>query len=562
MRGFSSLPVRVMCRSRKTLKPVAQQLSLLGFFIDSLQHGEADFDTFARRLHGVEQPVTEEATEDEVSAPPSVEAQVEQDMEATQILFEAFREPPDDGQIREELKDNLQSLQTDAVLLENLELGDTAKAAIETPAPSAATIELAHSSHEEIDAELLEIFLEEANEVLATIGDQSAQLAVDPRNTEALTTLRRSAHTLKGSGRMVGLTDMGDAAWALEQTLNMWLRQDMVVTPELLALIAEAHNLFSRWVAALEQRAADIPDPSTMVALAEALRGEEPRSLAPVPAGVVHSVELPIAEAGESPSAVLDLPVSPEWAGEPEAVPAGEAGAELIAELPFAPIAEQTMEPVLEIAEPIAEQASEMAEMFADFSVPEDHSCRGDFRDHRKPPVEPVAQVAPTLYDIFREEARGHLETLVAGYGELEVNPSAPTSFEITRAAHTLGGIAATVGLMPLNHLAIALEHALLRRDSSGRPESIGGLETVRQAIITLEQMFAGLARQEAPSEQLQLISALEDVFLVEPQAEISVVESPAAAGRGVCQPDRAGNRAGCRGCRTDCGHAGLEAAG
>ena len=79
---------------------------------------------------------------------------------------------------------------------------------------------------------MLEIFLEEANEVLATIGDQSAQLAVDPRNTEALTTLRRSAHTLKGSGRMVGLTDMGDAAWALEQTLNMWLRQDMVVTPD------------------------------------------------------------------------------------------------------------------------------------------------------------------------------------------------------------------------------------------------------------------------------------------------------------------------------------------
>ena len=35
-------------------------------------------------------------------------------MEATQILFEAFREPPDDDQIREELKDNLQSLQTDA----------------------------------------------------------------------------------------------------------------------------------------------------------------------------------------------------------------------------------------------------------------------------------------------------------------------------------------------------------------------------------------------------------------------------------------------------------------
>ena len=396
-----------------------------------------------------------------------------------------------------------------------------------TPAPSAETIELAQSSHEQIDAELLEIFLEEANEVLTTIGDQSAQLAADPRNIDALTTIRRSAHTLKGSGRMVGLVDMGDAAWALEQTLNMWLRQDMAVTPNLLALIADAHKLFSRWVAALEHRSADIPDPSDLVALAELLRGEEQPSPAPSSeeAGIVHSVELPAAAVGEeSPSAVVDLAASPAWAGEPQTVPVDEVEAELIAELPFAPIAEQ-------VAEPVVEPVAEMADMFADLSVAEElSSVEGTSGVVESAPVEPVAQAAPTLYDIFREEARGHLETLVAGYAELEANPGAPTSFEMTRAAHTLGGIAATVGLMPLNHLAITLEHALLRRDSSGRPESIGGLETVRQAIITLEQMFAGLARQEAPGEQVQLIAALEDVFLIEPQAVELASEMPEPA--------------------------------
>ena len=190
------------------------------------------------------------------------------------------------------------------------------------------------------------------------------------------------------------------------------------------------------------------------------------------------------------------------------------------------------MEPAVEQAELIAEPVGEMTEMFADLSVSEEPSSveRDSPRVVESAPVEPVAQTAPTLYDIFREEARGHLETLVAGYGELEANPSAPTSFEMTRAAHTLGGIAATVGLMPLHHLAITLEHALLRRDSSGRPESIGGLETVRQAIITLEQMFAGLARQEAPGEQVQLIAALEDVFLIEPQAAEVAGEMPEPA--------------------------------
>jgi chemosensory pili system protein ChpA (sensor histidine kinase/response regulator) len=30
---------------------------------------------------------------------------------------------------------------------------------------------------------------------------------------------------------------------------------------------------------------------------------------------------------------------------------------------------------------------------------------------------------SPTLYDIFREEARGHLQTLVESYGVLEADP-------------------------------------------------------------------------------------------------------------------------------------------
>jgi chemosensory pili system protein ChpA (sensor histidine kinase/response regulator) len=547
---------------------VAQQLSLLGFFIDSLQHGETDFDAFCRRLQGAEQAATEDHAEVEAQAAPSVEAQVEQNKQETQTLFDAFREAPDDSRIRAELKDNLQSLQKDAGLLANPELGDTAKVvlsalesgeafqpeiaaavssliqpATEAPAPSAATLELAQSSHEEIDAELLEIFLEEANEVLATIGEQSAQLAADGRNTDALTTIRRSAHTLKGSGRMVGLVDLGEAAWELEQTLNMWLRQDMSVTPDLLTLISDAHQLFSRWVVALEQRTGQTPDPSQLVALAELLRGESRPAIDTVSVEITpaQSVELPVAEEGESPSVVLDLPVHPGWADDAAKPPAADAGAELIEALPFEAPAEYAGEPSATEVQGFAAEGGDMANMFADLSVSEETPVVQPFEFAEGVPAEPVATPAPTLYDIFREEARGHLENLLAGYGELEANPGLPTSFEMTRAAHTLGGIAATVGLMPLNHLAIALEHALMRRDSCGRPDSIGGLETVRQAIITLEQMFEALARQEAPNEQAQLIAALEDVFLVEAQAEAPVVEVPAPLAEEIvsqCEPE------------------------
>lgn len=468
---------------------VAGQLSLLGFFIDALGHGETDFDAFAARLRSAEGPVAKAATE---------EAQPAATFEA-----EALFEP---------------------------EVAAPAPTFVVPPAVAPA-VESAESAHEEIDAELLEIFLEEAEEVLASIEERLAELAADPRNVEALTTIRRSAHTLKGSGYMVGLAAMGDVAWAFEQALNMWLRQDMAVTPALLAFIGDARQLFARWVAALENHSADIPDPSDFVARADAMRGEP--APAPVAAAgtAVHSVELPVAQAGEAPSVSVDLAAGSVPFGVPAAADA--TGGDMFSGLPLAGLGQPEG------------PASEMADMFAGLAAPAAAFA---------PPLEPVAP-APTLYDIFREEARGHLERLVTGYAELDNNPAPPTSFEMTRAAHTLAGIAATVGLMPLHHLARALEHALLRRDACGHPDSIGGLETARQAIITLEQMFAGLARQEAPEEQMQLIVALEDVFAVaEPAADDAAVLSGAPAEE---PPGPAADGAGSWRCRGGTGGTG-----
>ncbi|HLO62456.1 MAG TPA: response regulator, partial [Azonexus sp.] len=176
---------------------------------------------------------------------------------------------------------------------------------------------------------------------------------------------------------------------------------------------------------------------------------------------------------------------------------------------------EVTPEPAVEVIEEVAQEPAQVApeEVIEEVVAAE---------------LPSTVTASPTLYDIFREEAHGHLQTLVDSYSVLEVDPSGPTTFEMTRAAHTLGGIAATVGLMPIHHLAIALEHALLRRDGSAHPASIEGLETVRQSIITLEDMFDGLARQEEPTEQVQLIDALGDVF--HPTPVVEEVAEPVSA--------------------------------
>ena len=58
-----------------------------------------------------------------------------------------------------------------------------------------------------------------------------------PDDREALTTIRRGFHTLKGSGRMVGLMDLGEAAWEVERVMNLWLEQKRGRRPRLLELL-------------------------------------------------------------------------------------------------------------------------------------------------------------------------------------------------------------------------------------------------------------------------------------------------------------------------------------
>ena len=102
-----------------------------------------------------------------------------------------------------------------------------------------------------VDAELLEIFIAEAQEVLARIDDALAAARRGDDVPGQLVVIRRGFHTLKGSGRMVGLDDFGEAAWALEHFMNGWLAQEKPASAGLLTVLGEARALFGEWVAAL-----------------------------------------------------------------------------------------------------------------------------------------------------------------------------------------------------------------------------------------------------------------------------------------------------------------------
>ncbi|WP_298633180.1 Hpt domain-containing protein [uncultured Umboniibacter sp.] len=111
----------------------------------------------------------------------------------------------------------------------------------------------------DIDEEILEIFLEEVEEVLAHIDVHFALWCADRSDRSALTEFRRAFHTLKGSGRMVGAQSLGDVAWAVEDYLNRLLDGGVVASDPGIKLIQSVRELAPHLVSAF---ATVQPDPA------------------------------------------------------------------------------------------------------------------------------------------------------------------------------------------------------------------------------------------------------------------------------------------------------------
>ena len=122
-------------------------------------------------------------------------------------------------------------------------LAAQAKAAVEAAGAAPA---LAPEAEDEDD--LQDIFLEEAREVVLAGLAAARALAVEPSNLAEQTTLRRAFHTLKGSSRMVGLTEFGEAAWSFEQMFNAWLAEQKPASDALISLSSTGMSAFGRWI--------------------------------------------------------------------------------------------------------------------------------------------------------------------------------------------------------------------------------------------------------------------------------------------------------------------------
>ncbi len=145
--------------------------------------------------------------------------------------------------------------------------------------PAAPAVEAFEEVIEQIDPELLEIFQEEATDILESVEESLAQWRTSPSDRAALHSVKRALHTLKGGARMAGAMTMGNVGHHTESLLKQVEDGKLQPSQELFDLLDEVHDSLAEMLKRLESNA---PVPARALALNDKLLerlGEKPVAL-------------------------------------------------------------------------------------------------------------------------------------------------------------------------------------------------------------------------------------------------------------------------------------------
>ncbi len=95
---------------------------------------------------------------------------------------------------------------------------------------------------DEATQELMEIFLVEAEDHLHTINSALRTLENQPGRKEVMEEIRRSVHTLKGAGAMVGFRSVTQLSHRMEDLLDLLYAGSLGMTPEILELLFSSQD--------------------------------------------------------------------------------------------------------------------------------------------------------------------------------------------------------------------------------------------------------------------------------------------------------------------------------
>ena len=511
---------------------VADGLSALGLYITALQQGAATprhvlmpallrFGLVEAQPVGVESLIRRTGT----VSPLDIDVQKQK----VQALYEDWKEAPADG-TRDRLEKAVDELKRDAAVVSDSALTKQSEEVLQfikddahpeqtgvfnaiqglapdksPETPTAQMVQLVDAPGAEVDQELLEIFLEEAAEVVATFGASLDALRDAHHDREALTTIRRGFHTLKGSGRMVGLMELGEVAWQCEQVLNKWLKDEKPASPGLIGFIDLAQASFSGWVASLKEngtatieggqlaRQADALKSDHEIAAPEPIAQEVASIAAPAEAEQILPLEALMAAPWESPQteAAAETPASasePAFTFESLDLVAPEAREDEAARSALTPA--QAMPEPGEAARAEAEASAESAAADVEITIG-------------------TLSVPRALFAIYLGESEQHVAAMDAQMALIESDPMYPVSADFMRAAHTLASSSRTMGFESVADVASALEKWLQEAIELPPEFSAARLATTRRAVDAITAMVQSVRGYAAPYPREDVIAEI-----------------------------------------------------
>lgn len=259
-----------------------------------------------------------------------------------------------------------------------------------------------------MDEDIRDIFIEEAQEVLAELGEKIPVWEVDTHELVALKDIRRGFHTLKGSGRMVGAHQIGEMCWAVENMLNRVLDGTLAISDALVGFIRDTHRKLPTLVEDFQQQRAPSIDPAVTVLQATNLLQQQP-------------INTGLPEKNDLDNLV---PVSDKVAQSNEAA---------------SDVALSTTGDIHALPEVVAREYEQVTTVTAAVSDPD-------------------------IQEIYIEEANEVIETIAPLNAAWQAKPNDfDTLKEIRRGFHTLKGSGRMVGANQLGELAWSIENMLNR---------------------------------------------------------------------------------------------------
>jgi chemosensory pili system protein ChpA (sensor histidine kinase/response regulator) len=372
-----------------------------------------------------------------------------------------------------------------------------------------------------LDPELVALFVEEAREEIAKINQHFPAWDENPLDQDALVRVRRSFHTLKGSGRMVGARNVGEFAWSIENLLNRVISGTLARTPGMLALLRGGIAALPQLVDQLEHGTAPRADVGLLIARAQAFaEGRDPEGVAPV--------TLPVQDR---------VAVRPPQKPAPTATPVDEtsliATEILLAHDPALP------KPLPAKSGPVTVSTAAtgivpVLEPPTRFVRVTDEPARGREparEPSRTPPPPPksgtefvmVAPAGPApagsdpvLVDIYRKEVTSHVGAVRQWLRECEGRfaPYAVTE-ALHRACHTLAGASRMAEVKhgvriaePLNLYVRKLYDHGLGLPEAGRRVLAGVVEAMDEVVAHIDENTAHFARHDELLAQLRWLDA------------------------------------------------------